>query len=293
MTNEIQIRPLLTRAEMVQVETVQRETWQSSDLELLPLHSLHALQKNGASLIGAFDGDRLVGFVLGVLGTINTPDRVDQIAAARLKLYSVVAGVLPAYQNQGIGYRLKLAQREDALRIGIRLITWTYDPLESVNGRFNIGKLGAIVTRYFRNFHGEMGGINAGIPTDRFEAEWWITTNRVEGRVVKERRSLGLGALLDGGARLVNATSLTEAGLCQPPEQVDIDESATLLLAEIPSNFQQIKQQDKALALRWRTHTRQLFETLFAHKFMVTDMVYEPDQNGRSRSFYLLTHQSA
>jgi predicted GNAT superfamily acetyltransferase len=203
-------------------------------------------------------------------------------------MYSVEAGVLPEYQSQGVGYQLKLAQREFAINIGLRLVTWTYDPLESRNGRFNIGKLGAVCHTYYRNFHGELSGINAGLPTDRFEAEWWVTNNRVEGRVVKGRRPLSLAMFLDGGAQLLNETAVNPAGLPVPPTY-PLAPQANLLLVEIPPDFQTIKRQDFGLALAWREHTRLLFEQLFRDNYTVTDFVYEVGENGRARSFYLLT----
>ncbi len=290
---EIKIRPLHTMAEMREIEKVQQTIWGSSDLEIMPAHEFHALAFNGASLLGAYDGTRLVGFVFGVLGLINTPDRVDQVAAARLKMYSVVAGVLSEYQNQGVGYKLKLAQREYALKIGIRLITWTYDPLESLNARFNIGKLGVVCHRYFRNFHGDMGGRNAGLATDRFEAEWWVTSNRVEGRVVKQRQSLSLESLVGGGAVLLNETSFDRDGFSNPPRSWRSGSDRNLVLVEIPADFQSMKKQNFDLALRWREHSRQLFEELFSQNFMVTDFVFHKDESNQNRSFYLLTHKDS
>jgi predicted GNAT superfamily acetyltransferase len=149
----IDIRPVDTLSDIRQIETIQLETWGMDDLEVIPARFMHALQHNGASLLGAYDGQRIVGFVFGVLGTVEDLDeRIDQVAAARLQMYSVIMGVLPEYQGMGIGHRLKLAQREFALRIGVRLITWTFDPLESRNAHLNITKLGVISHRYERDF---------------------------------------------------------------------------------------------------------------------------------------------
>lgn len=290
--DEIEIRPISTTADLKQAETLQQVVWGGDDLEVISYHTLHALQHNGSCLIGAFVQDKLVGFVMGVLGLVNTPDRIDQVAAARLKMYSVMAGVLPEYQKSGIGYRLKLAQREFANHIGIRLITWTYDPLESLNAHLNISKLGCICQTYHRNFHGEMGGINAGLPTDRFDIEWWVTSNRVESRVGKRRRPLSYQQLLDGNAQLINPTTFDKHGLPLPAFHYDLDYHRNLLLLEIPANFQAIKQNDPDLARGWREHTRYLFEDLFAHQFIITDFALH-EENGRKRSFYLLTNRDA
>jgi predicted GNAT superfamily acetyltransferase len=300
--SEITIRPMTSMAAIREIEPVQRSIWNYGDLEILPCHTLHALAQNGAALLGAYDGAKLVGFSLAVLGTIESPERIDQVAAARLKMYSVVTGVLAAYQGRGVGFELKLAQREFALRIGVRLITWTYDPLESRNARFNVGKLGVICHRYLRHFHGDISGQNAGLPTDRFEAEWWVTSNRVEGRVVKKRGALSLEALLGAGALLVNEASFDDQGLPVPAGDASRGKattkygpgnSAILLLVEIPANFQEIRQKDSALALRWRQHSRQLFEELFLNSYMVSDFVHQQDPAQRRHSYYLLTHKDA
>lgn len=289
MKAEIRVRPLTTLAEMAEVEELQKIIWNIGDLEVTPVHVLHAIQHNGGMLYGAFDGGKMVGFVLGIIGTVPGDGRKDQVAAARLKMYSVEAGVLPDYQSQGVGYLLKLAQRDFALNIGIRLITWTYDPLESRNGRFNIGKLGAVCHNYYRNFHGELSGINAGLATDRFEVEWWVTSNRVEGRVVKGRRPLPFDLLLASGAELLNAVTFNEAGLPVPPPK-PLEPTSQMVLLEIPANFQSVKQQNFNLAQSWRSHTRLLFEQLFQQNYTVTDFVYDVgERNGRARSFYLLT----
>ena len=266
--------------------------WGVDAADTNPPLTIHALQQNGGTVLGAYDGDRLVGYIVGTLGAIEAPNRIDQIAAARLKLFSVILGILPEYQDQGIGYRLKLAQRDAALAEGIRLITWTVDPLESRNARLNIGKLGAICHRYFRDYHGPMAGRNARLASDRFEVEWWITSNRVEGRVAQQRRPLTLAAMRSAGAIVVNEAHFDEAGLIIPP--LDFAHSdGSLLLAEIPADIQALKAADMALARQWRQHTRQLFEYYFAANFAVTDFVFQPEANGRSRSFYLLTHNDS
>ncbi|MBK8905639.1 MAG: GNAT family N-acetyltransferase [Anaerolineaceae bacterium] len=285
------IRPLTSHDDYQLTRQIHMAAWGVDAAETLPPLSMHAFQHNGGILLGAYDGDQLVGYILSTLGTVETPGRIDQIAAARLKLFSVIMGILPAYQGQGIGTQLKLAQREAALRLGIRMITWTYDPLESRNGRLNIGKLGAICNRYYRDFHGPMAGRNAGLASDRFEVEWWVTSNRVEGRVAQQRRPLSLDAMLGAGAVVVNEATFDDGLLIPPLDFARSDNN--LLLVEIPSDIQGLKAADLALARQWRQHTRQLFEYYFAANFAVTDFVFQPGGDGRSRSFYLLTHNDS
>ncbi len=291
--DRIDIRSIHEITEMGAVENIQLKIWGKDEREIMPAHLLHALQHNGAALLGAYDGQKLAGFSLAILATVeDLNNRIDQVAAARLKMYSVITGVLPEYRDADVGYRLKLAQRDFALRIGVRLITWTYDPLESRNGRFNIGKLGAICHRYHRNFHGDLVGINAGLATDRFEVEWWVTSNRVKGRVKRNRRPLSLQSLVGGGAALVNEATFNTAGLPVPPANY-VSRPGNLILMEIPADLQQIKEDNFALARRWRSHSRLLFEELFNSGFVVTDFVGMTDDDGHKRSFYLFTHQDS
>lgn len=273
-------------ADIEQVRHVQMATWGMAAEETIPPHTLHALQHHGASLLGALDGDQVVGFAFAVLGTTDAPD--ETAAAGRLKLYSVATGLLPGYQQTGAGYRLKLAQRDFANRLGVRLISWTYDPLMSLNGRFNIHKLGGVVSTYHRNFHGNMGGVNAGLPTDRFEVDWWVASERVQERVVGEKRPLTLTDLLNSGATLVNPTQFNSQGHPVPPAAITTEHNDSLLLVEIPANFTLLKTADFALAQQWRLHTRTLFEALFRGGYTVTDFVQS--NGGQPRSFYLLTH---
>jgi predicted GNAT superfamily acetyltransferase len=272
-----------------QLEEIQRVTWNMSELEVLPGRFLHALQFNGACLLGAYDGSELVGFVFGLLGTVEgLVDRIDQIAAARLQMYSTIMGVLPEYQGAGIGQRLKVAQREFALRIGVRLITWTYDPLEGRNAHLNVRKLGAICHQYERDFHGKIGGINAGLPTDRFYVEWWVTSNRVQVRLESRRPPLTLDNYLSGGAIVVNRTDRDERQFAVPPPDYERVLSR-FALVEIPDSIQLIKQHDMDLARIWRGHTRKVFEYYFAKNYMITDFTRFQASDGFWRGYYILT----
>jgi predicted GNAT superfamily acetyltransferase len=292
MTTTVTIRPIEGDTEYEAIEIVQESTWGMSAREIIPGRLMHALQHNGAALLGAYDGKRLVGFVLGVISTVEgMNERVDQIAAARLQMYSAIMGVLPEYQQQGVGLQLKLAQRDFALRVGIRLVTWTYDPLQSRNAWFNFGKLGVIANRYLRDFHGKMGGINAGLPTDRLEVQWWVTSNRVQSRTANKRRPLSLDALVGGGAIIANESRFNASGLVIPPDNFQ-QNGQTMVLAEIPVNFPAIKQQDMALAEQWREHSRQLFEYYLQRNYIVTDFARHTAADGRERCFYLLTQRT-
>ena len=284
MNKAIVIRPLHTISELAKVEALMRAIWGMSDLEIVSTHTLHAMVHSGGQILAAFDGAQMVGFVVSIIGTRSG----SQLPAAeRLQIYSFIAGVAQAYQNQQVGVALKLAQRNFALSLDIPLISWTYDPLESRNAHFNIGKLGAICNQYHLNFHGEMSGINAGIPTDRFEAQWWVMSDGVAACSRGEKRPLSLTRLREQGAVLLNPTNRNEAGLPLPPQAV-IHSDHALLLVEIPAHYQQIKQQAFPLAQQWRQHTQTLFTTYFKKGYTVTDFVTDKSEEARS-SFYVLT----
>lgn len=286
----IDIRRVEADGDFRKLEDLQRTIWNMPDVEIIPGRTMHAIQFNGGVLLGAYDGSEVVGFVFGVIGTVQgLSQRIDQVAAARLQLYSTIMGVHPAYHGQGIAYQLKLAQREFALQLGIRLVTWTYDPLESRNAQLNISKLGAISHRYLRDFHGNMGGINAGLWTDRFYVEWWVTGNRVQSRVERQRGALSYDQMIAGRAELVNEATF-EGDFAAPAETFEQSER-NLVLVEIPADFQAIKRHDMALAKRWRAHTRELFEHYLAHQYVATDFTRNVDAEGRHRAYYVLTFQ--
>jgi predicted GNAT superfamily acetyltransferase len=150
---------------------MQKEIWNFSDSELIPLRMFVVAEKVGGQVMGAFDGDQMVGFALSVPGT----------RSGQVYLHSHMLAVRAQYRNSGLGRRLKLLQREDALARGIELIEWTFDPLEIKNAFLNIEKLGAIARRYNINQYGITSSpLQGGLPSDRLIAEWWLNSSRVK-----------------------------------------------------------------------------------------------------------------
>ena len=168
----IAIRPLKEHAEFAEAVELQRLIWGFEEVELLPVRLFVTALKVGGQVLGAYDGERLVGFCLAIPGIG---------AGGKNYLHSHMLGVLPGYRDAGVGRRLKLAQRDDALARGIDLIEWTFDPLEIKNAYFNLERLGAIVRRFVPNQYGSTTSpLHGGLPTDRCVAEWWLTSPRVE-----------------------------------------------------------------------------------------------------------------
>jgi len=281
------VRPLETHADMAQVEDVQGQVWPGSERELVPAHLLLTAAHNGGIVLGAFEGGSLVGFVFGFLGTdASSPDRV---AMARLKHCSHMLGVRPDRQGLGLGFALKVAQREAVVRQGIRLITWTYDPLLSRNAHLNIRRLGAVCRVYIRNAYGEMQDtLNSGLPSDRFQVDWWVTSNRVAARLDSARPPLDLAHYLSAGVPQLNAASLGPDDLPRPSE-TPLPPQGNLAMVEVPADFGTLKARDEGLARAWRDHARSVFERAFASGYLVTDFVHLKGER-IPRSFYLLSH---
>ena len=151
--------------------TLQKEVWNFTDAELVPLRMFVVADKVGGQVMGAFTGADMVGFALSVPGT----------RSGHIYLHSHMLAVRKDHRNGGLGRRLKLMQREDALARGIDLIEWTFDPLEIKNAYLNVEKLGAIVRRYNINQYGITSSpLQGGLPSDRLIAEWWLRSKRVE-----------------------------------------------------------------------------------------------------------------
>ena len=176
---KIEIRQLSQLDEFADVLRLQKTIWNFADIELLPLRFLVVVSKVGGHVFGAYDGATMVGFCFAIPG-VKT--------GGRPYLHSHMLGVLPEYHNAGIGRRLKLIQREEALGRGIGLIEWTFDPLEVKNAFFNVERLGAVVRRYSENQYGITASpLHGGLPTDRCIAEWYLDSPRVRQVLDGER----------------------------------------------------------------------------------------------------------
>jgi predicted GNAT superfamily acetyltransferase len=166
----IDIRPLSTLEHFERCVALQIEVWGYNDGDTIPRRVFVVAQRIGGQVLGAFAGDAMIGFAMSLPGYRD----------GRPYLHSHMLAVLPGYRNTGIGRRLKLAQRDDALARGFDLMEWTFDPLEIRNAHLNIARLGAIVRRYQPDFYGpSTSPLQGGLPTDRLYAEWWLHSPRV------------------------------------------------------------------------------------------------------------------
>lgn len=180
---EVEIRKCRGLDELKACVAMQKEVWNFSDEDLIPLRMFVVAQKIGGQVIGAFNKRELIGFALSIPGS----------RSGKPYLHSHMLAVRESQRNTGLGRRMKFAQRDDALERGIELIEWTFDPLEIKNAFLNLEKLGAIARRYNINQYGITSSpLQGGLPTDRLVAEWWLRSKRVEsllknGRVPRPR----------------------------------------------------------------------------------------------------------
>lgn len=176
----IECRPLRSFEEFAAAVDVQRRVWGFADIEIVPSRLFLLATQIGGQAIGAFEGNRMIGFCLAIPALKRTGE---------IYLHSHMAGVLEPYQNRGVGRMLKLEQRREALSRGIRLIEWTFDPLELRNAYFNIERLGVIIRRYVLNQYGTTTSkLHAGMPTDRCVAEWLLDAERTRAIIEGKER---------------------------------------------------------------------------------------------------------
>lgn len=257
---DITIKPLTSLNEIKKVQKLEQDVW---NMQPIPIHQTFTAAKNGGILIGAYHGEKLVGFSYGFPG----------FKGREVYLCSHMMGILPEYQSRNLGERLKKEQKRIALEKGYKLITWTFDPLESVNAYLNLHKLRAITGCYHVNLYGEMDdSLNQGLPTDRFQLEWWIEENHVNEKV---RETVGVNQ-----NHCWFQTGLNEDGLLFILNQnhVSLKETSSPLFVPIPDHFQIIKKRDPELAIDWRLQTREVFQRLIFEGYVATDIIRKPDE---------------
>jgi predicted GNAT superfamily acetyltransferase len=263
-----QIRDLTTIDEFKQVVELEKTIWgytDSSDMVGVPvfIFTVH----RGAVLIGALTPpagpwpEKLVGFAYAVAG----------MKAGRPMLWSHMTGVLPEHRG-GLGYRLKLAQRERALSHGYDLIEWTFDPMQAMNAHFNFAKLGGVVTEYAPNFYGEStSALHRGTPTDRVVLSWNISAPHVLRRL--EAAGLRARAQEVADAPIANTTAVD--GEWRKNATIDLDISERRVWLEIPTGFTEMQRSAPDRALQWRLDLRAMFETYLSKGYRAVDFVLQ------------------
>ena len=249
---EISVRACHALADYEACIAVQKQVWAGADIDVVPLPLFVVVAETGGQVLGAFAGGRMVGFTLAM----------PAFHGEKKLLHSHMTAVVPEFQNHGIGRQLKLFQREDALRRGIDLVEWTFDPLEIRNAHFNLVRLGAIARRFIPNCYGITSSpLHAGLPTDRLVVEWWLASPRVIACVSSsDRRGAACCAPASGAVRI-----------------------------RVPADIAQLKLSNAAEAARLQQGIREQFQRWFGHGYVVTgfeihpqggDYVLEPKPSG-------------
>lgn len=254
----ILLKKIETLAELEKISFLERKVWAMNPI---PLHQTSTVAKNGGVVIGAFDGEQLIGFVYSFPGYAN----------GETYLCSHMMGIDPAYQNQGVGYHLKMKQAEEAGKLGYQKIRWTYDPLESRNGYLNIAKLGAICSDYIENCYGEMTDeLNKGLPSDRFNVEWMIRSP-----YQNQRHDLFAELSMQTDRMLLDWNLRTDGHPQAIRKEIDsrVFTNLSYLFIPVPIEFQQVKQNDIELAIDWRLKTREVFMKSFAEGWAVAHVI--------------------
>lgn len=173
MATDLEIRECSTVEEMAACVDLQRHVFPLPDAEISPVRHFVVTKNAGGFALGAFDGGRLAGFLLSVPAFLR----------GSRAFYSHMTGVLPEYQSHGLGAKLKWAQRERALALGVNYIKWTFEPVKARNAYFNLEKLGAVVSEFRENFYGidyaTAPEFRRGFRSDRLFAEWHLTSEKV------------------------------------------------------------------------------------------------------------------
>ena len=254
----IVIRSIETFDELRKVEAVEKEVWRLSDKDIMPLTLIVASKEAGNIWLGAFDGDALVGFAFGFLG------RED----GRMTVHSHMLAVREPYRDLDLGHKLKLAQREQALAMGIRQMTWTFDPLQSKNAHLNFAKLGVVSDKYKIDFYGpETSSVLHRNSTDRLWVEWRLSSKRVQQRLQGRNTRAEMIEVLS------NLQPLVQFDGSGKPLKSDL--AAALgrqrICIEIPSEINLLEAKDPELAKSWRVVTRWAFTESLKAGFSVVE----------------------
>ena len=256
--SHIKIRDLNTIEDLTELKAVEKEVWGMADEDTLPLTLAIACKAAGNIFVGAFDKDKLVGFAFGFLGREHGVTTI----------HSHMLAVLDSYRHLDLGSRLKQAQRDRALAMGVQEMTWTYDPLQSRNAHFNFAKLGVVSDTYKLDFYGpETSSRLHRNGTDRLWVRWLLNSRRVRDRLAgKNARS----ETLDAMKLLAPLIRFDPSG---KPERAGLAESLARqrVSIEIPGNVLEVERTDMELAREWRDATRWAFREATRAGFVVTD----------------------
>jgi predicted GNAT superfamily acetyltransferase len=269
----IVVKPLASVAECRAAVAVQETVWGAGS-EIVPASVLVASARRGGILLGAFDDDRLAGFVWSM------PGWRDGVPTH----WSHMLGVVPEARGRGVGERLKLAQRDHALAAGVDLVEWTFDPLQAANAHFNVAVLGVTAGDYLVDAYGAMqGALHRGTATDRLIAEWHLGSPHVARRIARRGPGGAAAAPVVRSADLLDAPVIiaTRQGArwleCDVVQDAD---GGPRVLLPVPPAFTEMQRLAPEVAQAWRLATRRAFQQAFARGYRVVDFLIDRERGG-------------
>lgn len=267
---DITIRTLHTATEMESAVELQKVYWGDNMADLVPANMLLSITRYGGHLHAAYDGESMVGLLIGFLGADIHPDDKHN-APESIYVMSKRMVVLPQYRGQKIGEKLKQAQGEFARNHNIQLVLWTFDPLLSRNAYLNLHKLGAIGQKYIKDYFGQ-DYQNPVLSADRLQVNWWVNHPSLNNRPEIDIAN----------APVVNSVSLSDEGLLTPHEFRMVD--SDVLRLEIPMEFIPLERINPDLGKGWRDTVRDAFTELLKADYLATDFA-----RIENRVFYIFT----
>jgi len=276
----LNIRLLTTLDECRQVAALEKAVWEFTDAEdVVPPALLIVSIKRGGLLLGAFDETSVLkGFVYSM------PASKD----GRVTHWSHMLAVAAEARAAGLGLRLKLEQRVQAMSDGIDLIEWSYDPLQALNAHLNFARLGVVVEDYEENLYGNSSSpLHEGSPTDRFIAQWRLTAPHVERRLGAAQTPVLRDASIMS-AVLLNPSRAADDWIAPGEVVADVVDGRRVLV-EIPANFTEMQRQCPDLAVEWRMTTRRIFQTYLNREYRVVDFLLSRDAG---RGQYLMARKT-
>lgn len=272
---KVTIAPFRNLADYKTCEDIQKEVWNSEDIDVVPVSMLLEAHRSGGILLGAYSslGD-LIGFVFSLLGMDKkTPIQNSCLVAVRV-----------AYRNFDIGFKLKAAQRKEALKHKVKLITASFDPMQPMNAYFALGKLGTKSNQYEENYYGETTrSSDRGLPTDRLLTKWNLESGEVTRRLETGPPRHDLKKEMKR-VKVINGLEESAPGLMKP-SGVKLNCTEDKFLFEVPYNLQEIKGRDLGIAMEWQSKMRQAFRHYFRKGYVSTDF-FVTALDGHLRAFY-------
>ena len=263
----VTLRALTTLDDADAIVRVMVATWG----EEMPRETIRALAGSGNVPWGAFDGDELIGYVLGWAAVAE---------AGGLHEHSHMLAALPDRRHGGVGFALKLAQRASCLDRDIHLVRWTFDPLVARNAHLNINKLGATCDRFHRDYYGQMpDAINAGDRSDRLVVRWRLDPDpQVPARPANART-------------LVDSNGPADAPVPHVDERALADLADRAVAVQVPVDHAALRALDPGLGAAWREATGAALEACFAGGLAV--VAFDPDREGGRPTYFLAREDAA